>query len=73
MIIQIVPSDELNTIIHQLQEAPDEHITLAASEDMMLLRDPLFWRVIAHGERLDKHITLDSPDPRPVCWLMKPA
>ncbi len=73
MIIQIVPSDELNTIIHQLQEAPDEHITLAASEDMMLLRDPLFWRVIAqYGERLDKHITLDSPDPT-ACLLAHEA
>lgn len=64
MIIQIQPSDELNTIIHQLQQTPDEQITLTASEEMVLLRDPLFWQVIAdYSERLGKHITLDSRDP----------
>lgn len=64
MIITIQPGDELNTIIHKLQNVQGEHVTLQALDEVGLLRDPLVWRVVAnYGQNLQLRITVDSPDP----------
>ena len=61
MIIHIQPGDELNTIIHRIQAASQEQITLVVTEDWGLMRDPVVWRTIAqYAQRLDTQILVDT-------------
>ncbi len=63
MIIHIQPGDELNTIIHRIQAASQEQITLVVTEDWGLMRDPVVWRTIAqYAQRLDTQILVDTHD-----------
>lgn len=64
MIIHVQPEDELNTIIHRMQDAPVEHVTLVVAGDGGVVREALTWRMVAHyGQRWGKEISVDTSDP----------
>jgi len=64
MVIQLQPEDELNTIIHRIQEAPASPVTLVVPSEGAVLRDPLTWQMVAeYARRAGKQLLVQAEDP----------